>query len=278
MHTNSTPNYNLPQFVGSDIINPLTDFNDAFSTVDTTMKNIADAESTDASAITALQTAVGDAGSGLVKAVDDLETQNGDAALTTTAQTLSGAVNELDNEISTNTGNISTLVQKVGSDTLNTTAQTCTGAINELDASIGSYQYLGTGDVAVASDGVKTIQTLLAECANLFLSTANALNANEFISPVQAYVGTQNAIVQSALLIEFDSTSTNVNIQTISTSITDTIATTFFTVFNSTTSACHQRALTSETSGNNIIVNDSDVPASGTWTFRISYKKFKKLV
>ena len=125
MHTNKTTNYELPQFVGSDIINPLTDFNDAFSTIDTQMKSNADAGSTNADDITALATRVleneGD--------ISALETQNGSEVLNTTKQTLSGAVNELDAEINTaNTG----LEARVGTATLLTTATDCRSAINEL--------------------------------------------------------------------------------------------------------------------------------------------------
>lgn len=125
MHTNKTTNFELPQFVGSDIINPLTDFNDAFSTIDTQMKSNADTGSTNADDITALATRMleneGD--------ISALETQNGSEVLNTTKQTLSGAVNELDAELNTaNTG----LNARVGTATLLTNATDCRSAINEL--------------------------------------------------------------------------------------------------------------------------------------------------
>ena len=70
--------------------------------------------------IGALETTVGGAGSGLVKAVDDLEAQSGSATLNTTAQTLSEAINELNGKIETDTDNFTakglsvTLVKKNG--------------------------------------------------------------------------------------------------------------------------------------------------------------------
>ena len=133
MHTNKTTNYELPQFVGSDIINPLTDFNDAFQTIDTQMKSNADTGSSNADDITALATRVleneGD--------ISALETQNGSEVLNTTKQTLSGAVNELDAEINTaNTG----LEARVGTATLLTTATDCRSAINELYQMIQALQ------------------------------------------------------------------------------------------------------------------------------------------
>ena len=40
MHTNNTSHYNLPQFIGSDIPNPLTDWNDSMQAIDTAMYEI----------------------------------------------------------------------------------------------------------------------------------------------------------------------------------------------------------------------------------------------
>lgn len=125
MHTNKTTNYELPQFVGSDIINPLTDFNGAFETIDTQLKSNADAGSDNTDAITSLGTRVG----AVETKVTALENQNGNNVLNTTAQTLSGAINELDAELNTPTTGINA---KIGTGSLLTTAQTLIGAINEL--------------------------------------------------------------------------------------------------------------------------------------------------
>lgn len=187
-HTNVTPNYNLPQYVGTDIINPLTDTNGAYSDIDTALKNIADGVADGASKIETLENTVGDANGGLVKSVGDLQTQNGDAVLTTTAQTLSGAVNELDNEVNTNTGNISTLVQKVGSDTLDTVATTCTGAINEIVGKFtGKFAFKETLVFEVNGDGVKTVGALLDEAYALF-SAYYASHQGEVYQPNSIYI------------------------------------------------------------------------------------------
>lgn len=146
-HTNETVNYHLSQFVGTDIPNPLVDYNGDMEKIDTAIKNVADAEA------------------GYASDIANLEIQNGSETLTTTAQTLSGAVNELDadtgdlntrlttaegkitadegvlstavNNISTLSGKVSGLETKVGSAVLTTTASDCSGAINELDAEDG---------------------------------------------------------------------------------------------------------------------------------------------
>ena len=41
-HSRQTEHYALPLYDGTDIINPLTDFNDANSLIDETMYNIAE--------------------------------------------------------------------------------------------------------------------------------------------------------------------------------------------------------------------------------------------
>lgn len=174
-HTNQTANYDLSQFIGTDIPNPLTDYNGDMEKIDVAIKAVADATTTYAGDITAL------------------EIQNGSAALTTTAQTLSGAVNELDADtgdlqsrmtvaegkitadestLATAVTNISTLAGKVsaietqnGSEVLTTTASTLSGAINELDAEIGGISELETKVTALETQNgsetlVTTAQTL----------------------------------------------------------------------------------------------------------------------
>lgn len=54
-HTNSTPNYNLPQFIGTDKPAWLGDINPAMSAIDTHMKANADAITTNASDIDSLE-------------------------------------------------------------------------------------------------------------------------------------------------------------------------------------------------------------------------------
>lgn len=151
--TNKTTYYELPQYTENDIFNPLADDNDAYEKIDTALHNIANAEADDASEIigikSRLDSAEGD--------IDAIEAQNGNSVLTTTAQTLSGAINELNSDISSldgrldivedeinnaNTGlkakvasdelKISALETQNGNTPLTTSAQTISGAINEL--------------------------------------------------------------------------------------------------------------------------------------------------
>lgn len=145
-HTNQTTNYGLSQFVGTDIFNPLVDYNGDMEKIDTAIKNVADASVTDTGRITAL------------------ETQAGSEPLDTTSKILSGAVNELNtatgrldnrvttlegkvtadestlatavSNVTTLAGKVSTLETKVGTAVLDTQAQDLSGAVNELKAEI----------------------------------------------------------------------------------------------------------------------------------------------
>lgn len=89
--TNKTTYYDLSQYVGTDIINPLTDFNSDNEKIDTALHNIAEVAGSSAADITTLSGRVTTAESN----ISALETQNGSDVLVTTAQTLSGAINEL---------------------------------------------------------------------------------------------------------------------------------------------------------------------------------------
>jgi len=161
-HTNQTAHYHLPQYVGTDIINPLTDTNGAYEAIDTAIYE------------------VGQTASGMASDIDALKIQNGDSALDTASQTLSGAINELksdedalglrvtdtetdvstlQSQMATATGNITTLntsvaglqtevaskasatalnnlTVKVGTGNLDTVAQNCVDAINEVNSKI----------------------------------------------------------------------------------------------------------------------------------------------
>lgn len=106
-HTNSTPNYNLPQFLGTDKPAWLTDINNAMSVIDTA---IAAAKTTADTADTAVN--------GLAVTVGNHTSQ---------LSTLSGAV--------TSQGNtLNAVTSLIGNGVPTTTDKTIIGAINELDA------------------------------------------------------------------------------------------------------------------------------------------------
>lgn len=152
--TNKTTYYELPQFVENDIFNPLVDDNDAYEKIDTALHNIANAEADDAAEIVGIKSRL----DGAEGDIDALEAQNGSDVLTTVAQTLSGAVNELKsgedsldsrldvveddiNNVSTGLkAKVSALETQNGNEALETTAQTLSGAVNELDTKVGALE------------------------------------------------------------------------------------------------------------------------------------------
>ena len=94
-HTNTTANYNLPQFIGTDKPSWLTDVNGAMTSIDTQMKANADANTTTAGDLT----------------------------------TLAGRVTTAEGNIATNTANITTV-----SNVASTAGTTATNAKNTADA------------------------------------------------------------------------------------------------------------------------------------------------
>lgn len=215
MHTNETVNYGLSQFVGTDIPNPLVDYNGDMEKIDTAIKNVADGAVADRDAIAAL------------------EIQNGSETLDTTAQTLSGAVNELNTEygdvntrltvaegkitadegtLATAVGNISTLAgkvsaveTKVGSAVLETTASDLSGAVNELKneidgSGVGSLDSRITAlETQNGSEVLETTaQTLSGAINELYNKPAGSVDADDvaYDNTTSGLTGTN---VQSAI-------------------------------------------------------------------------------
>lgn len=190
-HTNETVNYRLSQFVGTDIPNPLVDYNGDMEKIDTAIKNVADSAVSEGGRITAL------------------ETQNGSTPLETTAQTISGAVNEINTavggidtrlttaegkivgdestlatavgNISTLSGKVSALETKVGSAVLTTTASDCSGAINELDAEDGVLAgKISALETQNGSEVLQTVaQTLSGAINELYNATPSGVDADD---------------------------------------------------------------------------------------------------
>lgn len=176
-YTNKTVNYELPLYVGTDIPNPLTDWNGAMTTIDSTLKE------------------QGDSVSSAVHDIDGVTAIVGDTHLDTVAQTVTGAVNELNsadtaldsrltgaeadiagvqsglvstnsalNSLSNNVTGMGTrivaLENQNGDTPLATTAQTLSGAINELD---GDCVNLDSRVTVLENSPVATIDTEMSD-------------------------------------------------------------------------------------------------------------------
>ena len=204
-HTNETANYHLSQFVGTDIPNPLVDYNGDMEKIDTAIKGVADASA------------------GYASDIADIEIQNGSETLTTVAQTLSGAVNELDadtgdlntrlttaegkitadegtlatavSNISTLSGKVSAVETKVGSAVLITTASDLSGAVNELKGEIdGAGSSLTSRVVALENqNGSEVLQTVAQTLSGAINELFNAPSAGVTASDV-SFDGTVSSL------------------------------------------------------------------------------------
>lgn len=188
--TNKTTYYELPQFVDNDIFNPLVDDNDAYSKIDTALHNIANAEADDASDIVGIKSRLDSAEGN----IDALEAQNGNNVLTTTAQTLSGAVNELDADTSALDSRLDIVEDDINNVTTGLKAkvealETETEALNS--KKVGHYDVVAsmiadttlTEGMEVTVDGYYTVNDygagkyLIVSSGNYQLNLANGLHA-----------------------------------------------------------------------------------------------------
>lgn len=172
--TNFTPNYNLPQFIGTDKPAWLTDVNTAFSNIDTAIKNAAD----DASSAVSTAGSASSAAAGAVNSVNTLDTQ-----INTPGTGLAAQVTAQGTAI-TNIGNT------IGTTPLTTVAQTLTGAIEEVKGSIpastGIVKLLNVQTISESYNGVKTIGQALDALYSALVAQFAALQPNECIRIVGA--------------------------------------------------------------------------------------------
>lgn len=112
--TNSTPNYGLPQWIAADKPKFLTDINNAFSTIDTQLKNANDTANTAADNSTSALSIAGQAAT----------TAEGAATVAGQAAALAQSVNEL----------VGTINAKLGTTSIATIGDgTVTGAIDSIN-------------------------------------------------------------------------------------------------------------------------------------------------
>lgn len=158
--TNKTTHYELSQYVGTDKPTYLTDYNQDMSRIDAGIygaKSLADVN----------ETAIGDL-----------------TNLTTTAKTnLVSAINELDGEVATNTGNISTNTTNIDANTtaigtlsnLTTSAKNnLVSAINEVDANSDS----NTTAIGTNTSAIGNLARLTTNVKSDLVSAVNEVNYN----------------------------------------------------------------------------------------------------
>ena len=231
--TNKTSYYELSQYIGTDIPNPLTDYNNDMSKIDTALHNVAETVASDSATVTALGNRVG-----VVEGnVETLATQAGSDALATTAQTLSGAVNELKAGVDDNTSDIVALNSavaskadssqltalttrvtnaetKIGTASLNTTAQNLSDAVNELknavDAIPSATPYTAGSGIDITNHVVsikEPLTTTLSAGSTTATISDNSITANSFVLPVASVWGvlpTNVTVSNGSVTMTFD--------------------------------------------------------------------------
>lgn len=135
--TNKTTHYELPQWTQNDIPTVLVDMNGAFSDIDTAIYN-ASVNGTEAKEVVeTLQPTV-------TQVVSDVASLSSDVLQNTAS-------------INTVNGKVTALQNQCGSEVLDTTAQTLSGGVNELKARIDSIP-ASTVDTAMSSTSTNAVQ------------------------------------------------------------------------------------------------------------------------
>lgn len=152
--TNKTTNYELSQYIGTDKPSWLNDYNNDMLKIDTQMKANATAAG---NAQTTANTADGKADTN-TQAISTLNTQ-----INTPSTGLAATVAD-------HTTAITGINNTIGNTPLTTAAQTLTGAIEEVKGSIpsvtGTLVFNGIKDITIRADGVKTNAALINDLYN----------------------------------------------------------------------------------------------------------------
>lgn len=186
--TNSTTNYALPIFIGTDKPAWLVDWNGAMTDIDAAIKGV----DTDVQgAITSI--------SGLSSTV---------ASHTSTLSTISGQITVITTNLNTATGNINTINSLIGNGTPTTTDQTLIGAINELHANQGDLSQLQTTD---KSSLVAAINEILGGGQGII--SASIVSYNNSVSGLSAS-NVQNALDEVVSLLPVSNSEKKSNILT----------------------------------------------------------------
>lgn len=210
--TNSTPNLNLPVFVGTDKPAWLVDFNGAMNAID--------------SAVGANTTNI----AGNASAIANLN--NSVAAMNTAVSNMSTTINNLVTATTNNAGAINTINSLIGNGTPTTTDQTIIGAINELHAEIGggssiqagSVQYTNTTSGLSATD----VQAAIDEVAAAIPSVASEIKSGTLTAGQTSIVLTfTSQVIGSDTLLDIYTDTFGVNptaVATTSSTVTLTFA------------------------------------------------------
>ena len=170
--TNKTSNYDLPQYIATDKPTYLVDANGAYLAIDTAMK------ANETAAATAQSTADGN-----TSAINTLNGQiNNEGGI-------ADRVGDVETLASTTAGSVNTITSLIGNGEPTTTDKTLIGAINEINENVTTFEAKfddyavvgGKSKVEVVADGVKTLSALIDELAASLLAYCASLSNKEYI-------------------------------------------------------------------------------------------------
>lgn len=219
-HTNSTANYELSQFLGTDKPAWLVDYNSDMLKIDTALKDIADAEAASSEDIQELQDAIGAEGltgriTDIENDISDIKTEIGSVELPTTAQSLTGAIAELkgvNDDQNTAIGQNTTNIAQVGG-AVEGVSQLAYTIANVYDSS-ATYS---VGEYAI-------YQNTLYKCTT-------AINVGETFDPtkwtsvkVMSEVGQGGGGTPTAAQIDYDNSTSHLNATKVQSAIDEIVA------------------------------------------------------
>jgi prefoldin subunit 5 len=188
-HTNSTTNYGLPLFIGTDKPAWLTDVNSAMTDIDTAIHEA------DAEANTATQNITG--------LKEQVNSCTGNLA------NLQQSVTTMQSQVNNNTSGVSDCQTDIGNvASLSTTSKNCVGAINEVKTIVNSKKtttitVLTSSAVNLAANTVDMINPPTGfspqNCAFIGLSATTATNITRCIPTVDGLVVVESASAQQVI-------------------------------------------------------------------------------
>lgn len=194
--TNSTPNYGLPQYIGTDVPSYLGDFNSAMLKIDNAIKGV-DNKATSA------ESAVATANSNANQALENSETAQ------TTAETAQATAQSAQG--TANTAKSSAEQANTTANSANSTANTAKSTADNLNTSIKNWvsQNIGVNNAEVMFNGNKLLNFIGISC-NVKNGQGNSDGSNTVIGTLpEGFRPSENRTINGACIVYWsDSNST----------------------------------------------------------------------
>lgn len=206
-HTNTTANYNLPQFIGTDKPSWLTDVNGAMTSIDTQMKANADANTTTAGDLNTLAGRVTNSENAIQAQATQISTATSLAQnASTSATNANTSINELKDYLAINTfSSYDTTNLKSSNGTVQSaqwyTARNADGSLGKVYGYIGVTNLTSSGNVTITASvdtGFRPSEDInIVNAGIAFLASNNSVGCTMTIKTNGTLTFTFNALSQS---------------------------------------------------------------------------------